>query len=490
MLKFFRIPFANSGDKAAVPDATAPGGEVSYTQGYGFDYQRPSADPAAKNIERDKMNQLFFELTTALQELQAQGVPDFITSALNGGTAYSYSKHAIVRYLGVNYVSLENANTALPSDTTKWAPLPTAEQIQRAAYTSAVAGGTADAITAAFVPAIAALPTAPGSLEVSVRASAANTSSIPTFSPNGLAAKRIVKQNNQPLSAGDIPGAGAWINLRYDATLDRWVLLNPSSGAGDFVNLTYSGFLSGGTGIINIGAGQFYKEVGGNIGIGTTSPSSIGGAIRALTINGVDGGGVSFASGGVVNGIFYSSANSFRISNPTPSGNIAFDGNLGEIARFQTTSGNLLINTVTDTGEKLQVNGSIKGASFSGAGTGLTGTASNLTAGAVSSSSYLSSVLTTSTVQTFAHGLGRVPIIDSSVLQVSTANNGYSIGDQIHHWVDSQISAADCTMSVVADAANIYVICGSSTNFSILNKSTAAPVASAVGNFRVAVNYR
>ena len=39
-------------------------------------------------------------------------------------------------------------------------------------------------------------------------------------------------------------------------------------------NLTYTGTLTGSTGILNIGSGQVYKDASGNLGIGTTSPLS------------------------------------------------------------------------------------------------------------------------------------------------------------------------------------------------------------------------
>lgn len=232
MLKFFRLPFATTGDKTAVPDAVDSNGNVSYSQGYGFDYQRQKTDPAAKNIERDKMNQILFDITTAIAEIQSQGAPDFITSALNGGTAYSYGQYAIVKYSGALYISLVAANTALPSDATKWALLPTPALLQQSAYMSANAAGTVDAITAAFTPAIAALPAAPGTLSVFVRATGANTSTTPTFKADALAAKTIVKGNNVPLLAGDIAGASHWLELQYDPTLDKWVLQNPTHGFG------------------------------------------------------------------------------------------------------------------------------------------------------------------------------------------------------------------------------------------------------------------
>ena len=36
--------------------------------------------------------------------------------------------------------------------------------------------------------------------------------------------------------------------------------------------LSYTGTLTGGTGVVNIGSGQFYKDASGNLGIGTASP--------------------------------------------------------------------------------------------------------------------------------------------------------------------------------------------------------------------------
>lgn len=88
---------------------------------------------------------------------------------------------------------------------------------------TAVAGGTADAITADFTPNVALT----NGTTVIVRAGAANTTTTPTFAPDGLAAKTIVKGNNLPLVAGDIAGAGHWLEMQFDTTLDKWVLQNP-----------------------------------------------------------------------------------------------------------------------------------------------------------------------------------------------------------------------------------------------------------------------
>lgn len=89
---------------------------------------------------------------------------------------------------------------------------------------SVTGGGTVDAITctADLVP-----TSLTNGLRILVRATGANTSTTPTFNPNSLGAKTIVKGSNTALLAGDIPGAGYWADFVYDSTLDRWVLQNP-----------------------------------------------------------------------------------------------------------------------------------------------------------------------------------------------------------------------------------------------------------------------
>ena len=49
---------------------------------------------------------------------------------------------------------------------------------------------------------------------------------------------------------------------------------NTTPNTGAFTNLSYTGTLTGGTGVVNLGSGQFYIDSSGNVGIGTSSPST------------------------------------------------------------------------------------------------------------------------------------------------------------------------------------------------------------------------
>ena len=100
-----------------------------------------------------------------------------------------------------------------------------ATAIQLGTLGAAVAGGTADAITATFSPTISALV---DGMTLCVRAAGANATTTPTFSPDGIAARPIIKGAGAALVEGDIAGAGHWVVLRYDQTLDVWVLQNPA----------------------------------------------------------------------------------------------------------------------------------------------------------------------------------------------------------------------------------------------------------------------
>lgn len=123
--KFFLYPFATSGETTSIPDAVQTDGSVSMEEGFGPNYSADQeTDSLAKDVPRETFNQLMFWITEAIRQIQTASVPSFITAAANGGTSYSYAKNVRVQYDdgGGNkiYQSLADANTALPTDATKW----------------------------------------------------------------------------------------------------------------------------------------------------------------------------------------------------------------------------------------------------------------------------------------------------------------------------------------------------------------------------------
>lgn len=91
-----------------------------------------------------------------------------------------------------------------------------------------VAGGTSDALTATYASPITALKD--GQI-CFVRALAANATTTPTFSPNGLPAHVITKNGGLPLAISDINGALYEAVFRYNLANTRWELLNPSTAS-------------------------------------------------------------------------------------------------------------------------------------------------------------------------------------------------------------------------------------------------------------------
>jgi hypothetical protein len=93
------------------------------------------------------------------------------------------------------------------------------------------------------------------------------------------------------------PSSGTVTNLTGTASIN----INGTVGAttantGAFTSLSYTTTLTGGTGIVNLGSGQFYKDASGNVGIGTSSPVQlldVNGTIRARA-NGAEGGQIEF----------------------------------------------------------------------------------------------------------------------------------------------------------------------------------------------------
>lgn len=121
-------------------------------------------------------------------------------------------------------------NYALKTDLNQYASI---LGVQNTSYNSlnTIAGGTPDVITINLTPAVTVLI---DGLTIYVKASGANTVVTPTIQVNSLTAKVIVKGINKPLAVGDTLGSGYIMVLRYNATIDKFVLLNPAKGLNSF----------------------------------------------------------------------------------------------------------------------------------------------------------------------------------------------------------------------------------------------------------------
>lgn len=111
-------------------------------------------------------------------------------------------------------------------------------------FSMATAGGSANAITATYSPAVITLS---DSTVLIFKATATNTGAT-TFSPNGLAAKPVVGAGHGPLVGGEIISTGE-VCVQYNSSIGSgsWVILYSTGAAGTVVSQTLSAFTTTGT---------------------------------------------------------------------------------------------------------------------------------------------------------------------------------------------------------------------------------------------------
>lgn len=111
MAKRFVVPFATSGDRSVTPDATDPGGAISYSQGWPVAYQLADTDPSYRPVGRQEMNGVFFDVTGALAEIQTLGFPEWVAVT---GLVQPYAINATLRHNNINWRSLITNNSDEP----------------------------------------------------------------------------------------------------------------------------------------------------------------------------------------------------------------------------------------------------------------------------------------------------------------------------------------------------------------------------------------
>jgi hypothetical protein len=143
------------------------------------------------------------------------------------------------------------------------------------------------------------------------------------------------------------------------------IILDGTAGiANNATDLSYTGTLTGSTGVVNIGSGQVYKDASGNVGIGVV-PSASWGTYKVVQL-GEQGVLSGYATGaGVLNiganfywdgsGYKYLTTNPATLYQQNAGGHnwrVAASGTANAAVSFNPamtldSSGNLLINTTT-----------------------------------------------------------------------------------------------------------------------------------------------
>lgn len=167
----------------------------------------------------------------------------------------------------------------------------------------AIAAGTVNAITGVYPETVTALY---DGLILGFRASGANTSATPTFGPDGLTQRTIVKAGGQALAPGDIPAALAEMLVRYNLANTRWELMNPATG-GDTAWANYTPTITAASGTITTSSGTLrwrrrgkVVEFYGNITI-TTNGTGAGSVNFTYPVG--NGGGIQAAGSGFTSAV-------------------------------------------------------------------------------------------------------------------------------------------------------------------------------------------
>lgn len=120
--KYYKLPFAESGNFDDVPDQ-ASGGYVDYESGYGTDYEKAEGVEGRKRIERTTHNGILYAITKNVKQWQERSFPTWIEDDGSADPAepFGYSIGAIVNHNDVNWTSIEGNNTDEPSAaSSKW----------------------------------------------------------------------------------------------------------------------------------------------------------------------------------------------------------------------------------------------------------------------------------------------------------------------------------------------------------------------------------
>ncbi len=216
---YFLFPFGISGNLTPIPNPTQISGTVSYEQGFPIGYELANTAPGYLPVPRDQFNQLMFDTTGAIQQIQQTGFPSWISAAANGGVSFQYAQGASVWYNGVPYRSLISNNTDTPP-TANWQIIGSNNLLY---FNFATDTGSANHYVIAPNPALGSLL---NGAVVEMRPTFANTGAC-DLTVNGTATTAIKTLANQDPAAGTIIPTGIY-SLVYNSTTGFWVIQNPT----------------------------------------------------------------------------------------------------------------------------------------------------------------------------------------------------------------------------------------------------------------------
>ena len=119
---YFPLAFGvDSDDLTTIPTTATSDNSVSYQNGWTLPYEEnQEIVETALDIPRGQMNQLFYQITQAIQQIQQYGYPFWITSAENLSTPFPYPINATVYYNGLLYQNQIANNIATPGEDNSW----------------------------------------------------------------------------------------------------------------------------------------------------------------------------------------------------------------------------------------------------------------------------------------------------------------------------------------------------------------------------------
>jgi hypothetical protein len=167
----------------------------------------------------------------------------------------------------------------------------------------------------------------------------------------------IAARTNLGLGTAATTDATDYATAAQGATADTAVQPNDTVS---FAGLSYTGTLTGGTGVVNIGSGQVYKDGSGNLGVGTSSPT---GKFHVV------GGRSTFAPNSENFAVYLqhnSATSGFYVGSPSADA-MAFSASSGAERMRIDSAGNVGIGTTSISG-KLSINGEVYAAAGSVSG--------------------------------------------------------------------------------------------------------------------------